>query len=212
MIVVHHLQTSQSERIVWLCEELGIPYELRLYQRDPATQMAPAEYRKLHAMGTAPVITDGHTVLAESGAIMDYIIHKLADGRLAVAPASQNYADYVFWYHFANASLLGNEVIGVVASMLGGDQGNPMIASVRERSDRAFALVENTVANRTFLAGEFTAADIINFFPLSTARAFTSRNLSQFPNLRAYLKRLTDRPAFRRAKEKADPDLPLLID
>ena len=102
MLTVHHLGVSQSERIVWLMEELGVPYELKRYDRDPTTRLAPAEYKALHPMGTAPIITDGDVVLPESGAIIEYVIGKYGEGRLAVKPDAANFADYVFWLHFAN--------------------------------------------------------------------------------------------------------------
>ncbi len=106
MITVHHLGVSQSERIVWLCEELDIDYELKLYPRDPETMMAPESYRKLHPMGIAPIISDDELVLAESGAIIEYIITRYGKGRLAVAPDHKDYADYLFWFHFANGTLI----------------------------------------------------------------------------------------------------------
>jgi glutathione S-transferase len=104
MLTVHHLGKSQSERIVWLCEELGIPYELRRYDRDPVTILAPAEYRALHPIGAAPVITDGDLVLAESAAITEYIIVKHGNGRLALGPSHPGFAAYLYWFHFANGT------------------------------------------------------------------------------------------------------------
>ena len=104
MLTVHHLGVSQSERIVWLCEELGLEYELKLYARDAQTRLAPAEYKALHPIGTAPVITDGDLVLSESGAIMEYIIARYGKGRLALKPSDPGYAQYLYWFHYANAS------------------------------------------------------------------------------------------------------------
>src|SRR5215475_8291580 len=106
MFTIHHLGKSQSERIIWLCEELEIPYKLKRYTRDAVTMLAPADYKALHPMGTAPVITDGDVVLAESGAVMAYIIGKYGQGRLAVGPGEANFADYLFWFHFANGSMM----------------------------------------------------------------------------------------------------------
>ena len=108
MLTVHHLGVSQSDRIVWLCEELGIPYELVRYERDPATKLAPPEYRALHPIGTAPVITDGDLTLGESGAIIEYVIRKYGNGRLALGPESPHFADYLYWFHFANGSMMPN--------------------------------------------------------------------------------------------------------
>ena len=115
MLTVHHLGISQSERIVWLCEELGILYELKRYDRDATTRLAPAEYKALHPMGTAPIVTDGSVVLAESGAIMEYIIGKYGQGRLAVGPDKPNFADYLFWFHFANGSMMPSQMAGLGA-------------------------------------------------------------------------------------------------
>src|SRR6202789_4607210 len=98
MLTVHHLGVSQSERIVWLCEELEIPYELKRYDRDPVTRLAPPEYKALHPLGTAPIITDGDVVLPESGAIIEYIIGKYGKGRLAGAPTPPNFAAALFWF------------------------------------------------------------------------------------------------------------------
>src|SRR4051812_43586247 len=101
MLTVHHLGRSQSERIVWLCEELGLQYELKRYKRDPVTRLAPPEYKALHPIGTAPVITDGELVLAESGAIIEYIIAKYGAGRLARPKGHAEFASYLYWLHFA---------------------------------------------------------------------------------------------------------------
>src|SRR3954454_15593067 len=104
MLIVHHLGKSQSERIVWLCEELAIPYELKRYTRDAVTMLAPADYKALHPIGSAPVITDGGLVLAASGAVVDYIIAKYGQGRLALKPDHPDFADYLYWMHFANGT------------------------------------------------------------------------------------------------------------
>ena len=106
MIVVHHLGISQSDRIVWLCDELDLPYEFKRYDRDPVTRLAPPEYRALTPFGTAPVITDGELVLGESAAIIEYVIDTYGDGRLKRWPGQDGYADYLFWFHFANGSLM----------------------------------------------------------------------------------------------------------
>jgi glutathione S-transferase len=105
MLTVHHLGKSQSERIVWLCKELAIPYELKRYARDPVTMQAPADYKALHAIGAAPVINDGDLVLAESGAVDDYIMAKYRDRRLALNSSHRDFAQYLYWFHFANGTL-----------------------------------------------------------------------------------------------------------
>src|SRR5260221_7509662 len=104
MLTVHHLGRSQSERIVWLCEELGIDYELKRYERDPVTRLAPPEYKALHPIGTAPVISDGNLVLGESGAIIEYILAKHGGGRLARREGHPEFAKYLYWLHYANGS------------------------------------------------------------------------------------------------------------
>jgi glutathione S-transferase len=203
MLTVHHLGVSQSERIVWLCEELGIPYELKLYARDPVTRLAPAEYKALHPIGTAPIITDGDVVLPESGAIMEYIIGKYGNGRLAVGPQAVNFADYLFWFHFANASLLPR-----MSSLMGANPADdsPRARFMRDRADRAWKLVEDRLGASPYFAGdEFTAADIIMFFALTTMRAFVPLDFADKPNILAYMKRIGERPAYRKAMEKGDP-------
>jgi glutathione S-transferase len=205
MLTVHHLGVSQSERIVWLCEELGVPYELKRYDRvPPGRGLGPPEYKALHPLGTAPIITDGDVVLPESGAIMEYIIGKYGAGRLAVAAGASNFADYLFWFHFANASMLPSQM-GAPSE---GEEESPRAQYMRARSERAWRLVEDRLGEVPYFAGdEFTAADIIMVFPLTTMRAFVPRDLSGYPNIRAYLKRIGDRPAYRRAMEKGDPQM-----
>ena len=212
MLTIHHLGISQSERIIWLCEELDTPYDLVLYDRDPVTRLAPAEYRTLSPFETAPVITDGDLMLGESGAIMDYIIGRHGDGRLAATPADRDYADYLFWYHFANGSLMPSEMVRMVVTMLGGAEGDIANALVA-RSERAFGMIENRLGEADYFAGDrFTAADIIMLFPLTTMRAFAPRDLAPYPNIRAYLQRIGARPAYRRAMAKGDPGMtPMLI-
>ena len=208
MLTVHHLGVSQSERIVWACEELGIPYLLQRHERDRITGLAPAAYRALHPMGIAPVITDGDLVLAESGAILQYLIARHGNGRLAVAPDRPNFADYLFWFHFANGTLMPSEMGGVMSAMLGLKEGNPLLAILKDRSERAFALIERRLGDVSYFAGdEFTAADIMMLFPLSTMRTFTRRDLAPFPHIRAYLGRIRARPAYERAMASGDPGL-----
>jgi len=205
MLTVHHLGISQSDRIVWLCEELGLEYHLKHYERDPQTRLAPADYRALTPFGTAPVLTDGELTLSESGAIVEYIAHAYANGRLFVKPGSPGYTDFLFWWHFANGSLMPAAMVDMVAGVLGGGD-NPIIASLRDRLDRAYAMAEAQLARSTWVAGDsFSAADILTVFPFTTMRAFVPRDLEPYPAIRAYLKRVAGRPAFQRAMAKADP-------
>jgi len=205
MLTVHHLGVSQSERIVWLCEELGISYELKVYDRDPVTRLAPPAYKALHPIGTAPIVTDGDLVLPESGAIIEYVIHRYGGGKLAVSPDAPNYADYLFWLHFANATMMTRHMmlLGVAPE----DQ-SPRTLWARDRDQATWDLVEARLGQAPYFAGdEFTAADIIMGFPLTTMRAFASRDLTSLPNIRAYLKRIGERPAYQRAMAKGDPKM-----
>ena len=206
MLVVHHLGISQSDRIVWLCEELGLEYELIRYERDPVTRLAPASYRALHPSGTAPVITDGDLVLAESGAIVEYIARRYGGGRLFVSPDQANFADFLYWFHFANGSMMPAAIIPLVAQMAGG--GGDVATAFSDRLDRNYAMLEERLGAVSWLAGnDFTAADIMIAFPLTTMRLFAPHDLAPYPNIIAYLARLAARPAFQRAMEKADPGL-----
>ena len=210
MLTVHHLGVSQSERIVWLCEELGVPYELKLYARDPVTRLAPPEYKALHPVGTAPIITDGDVVLPESGAIMEYIIGKYGQGRLAVGPEAPNFADYLFWFHFANASMLPRQsgLMGARASADPNAEESPRARFMRDRAEKAWGLVEQRLGATPWFAGpDFTAADIIMVFTLTTMRAFVPVALENRPNIRAYLQRVAERPAYQCAMAKGDPDM-----
>jgi len=212
MLTVHHLGISQSERIVWLCEELELPYRLMRYERDPVTRLAPPEYKALHPFGTAPVITDGDFVLAESGAIIEYLLAKHGGGRLVVPPDRPEFADYLFWLHFANASMLPSMMVDIILQMTGASNQDTL-RILRARSDRGFDLVNKTLASRSYFTGRsLTAADIIMLFPLTTMRHFVPRDLSPYPNIRSYLQRIGARPAYQRAMKKAEPTLTPLLD
>jgi glutathione S-transferase len=212
VLTVHHLGRSQSERIVWLCEELGVPYELKRYERDPATILAPPEYKALHPMGTAPVITDGDTVLAESGAVAEYIIAKHGAGRLALAPDHRDFAEYLYWFHFANGTLQAVMGRNMVLRRLDLAADNPVLVSASGRLDRALAVVEARLGEAPYLAGgEFTAADIMTVFSLTTMRSFMPVDLAPYPAILAYLQRIGARDAYRRAMRKGDPDMAPLL-
>jgi len=213
MLTVHHLGKSQSERIVWLCEELGIPYELKKYDRDPVTMLSPPALRALHPIGSAPVITDGDLVLAESGAIMDYIIARHGGGRLALAPGHPDYARYLYWLHFANGTLQPSMGRNMYIRRLNPPADNPVAAAAKERLERALGMLEARLGETTYLAGtEFTAADIMMVFTLTTMRYFMPVDFAPYPNIRAYLARIAARPAYRRAMEKGDPGMKLLLE
>src|SRR3569832_732406 len=203
MLTVHHLGKSQSERIVWLCEELGIPYELKRYTRDPVTMLAPPDYKALHPIGAAPVITDGDLVLAESGAIVDYIMAKYGNGRLVLRPDDPDFARFRYWFHFANGTLQAGMGRLMILTRLKLAEDNPMLVATRARLDRAFDLVDARVRDAEYLAGgTFTTADIMIGFSLTTMRYFQPYDLSRCPHVVKYLGRIGGRPAYRRAMEK----------
>ncbi len=206
MLTIHHLGISQSDRVVWLCEELEIPYGFVRYERT-AVNLTPPAYRALHPSGTAPVITDGDVTLAESGAITEYIIAKYGKGRLAVGPDSPDFADYLYWMHYANGSFMAGGILKFCLGVLEVDPVNETVRDINTRYARGFDMVERHLAAKPYLAGkEFTAADIIMLFPLTTMRLFTPLDLASFPNIRAYLQRIGARPALQRMIAKIAPD------
>lgn len=208
MLTIHHLGTSQSERILWLCEELGVPYEMKRHERDAVTRLSPPDLLALHPMGTAPVITDGDLMLGESGAIMEYIIAKHGGGRLALPPNHPDYAQYLYWFHFANASFQPVMGRNMTLSRLKLPADNAIVTSIRGRLERALGTVEARLGDAPFLAGqEFTAADIMIVFSLTTMRIFYPLELAPYPNVLAYLKRIGERPAYQRALHKEDPGM-----
>lgn len=200
-LTVHHLGGSQSERIVWLCEELALPYELVRYER--VAMAAPPEYKALHPAGTAPVITDGGLALAESGAIVEYLCRKHADGRLLFGPDDPAFAEFLFWFHYGNGTMLPAFLVDHVAREHGATEPNA-------RLNRSFALVEDHLARTRWFAGEtFTAADIMMGFPLTVSNALTGRDEAATPNIAAYLARVRARPAYRAAMARAEPGRPI---
>ncbi|AJA09528.1 glutathione S-transferase-like protein [Sphingopyxis fribergensis] len=212
MLTVHHLGKSQSERIVWLCEELGIDYRLERYERDPVTMLAPLEYKALHPLGAAPVITDGDLVLAESGAIIDYILARYGDAKLVPSVSDTQFPDYLYWYHFSNATLqaLLGRVMMMNRARVAPD--NPTLRAISERTAIAMRQTDERVAAVPYLAGEmFTAADVMIGFTLSTMRYFLPMDLAPYPGILAYLGRISSRPAYIAAMQKADPEMKLLL-
>ena len=208
MLTLHHLGLSQSERIVWLCEELGLDYALKRYPRRADNRMAPPEYQALHPMGTAPILTDGDLVLGESGAICDYLIQTHGEGRLAVKPGEPGFTDYLYWFHFANGTLQPLVLRMMSLERVDPSDGNAPLRTARERFTRALSTVETRLGEAPYLAGEaLTAADIMTVFSFTTMRLFKPYDLSSWPNILAYLQRIGARPAYRRAMQKADPDL-----
>jgi len=212
MLTIHHLGKSQSERIIWLCEELEIPYELKRYTRDAVTMLAPADYKALHPMGTAPAITDGDVVLAESGAVVEYITAKYGRGRLKLSAEHPDFAQFLYWFHFANGTLQANMGRLMILNRLKLADDNQILLSTIARVDRAFDLLDARTGEAEYLAGnQFTSADIMIGFSLTTMRYFQPYDLARRANIVRYLRRISARPAYRRAMEKGDPGMSLLL-
>jgi len=192
MLTIHHLRQSVSDRVIWLCEELGVPYELKSYDREPS-MAAPPEYKALTAFGTAPVIQDGALTLGESGAIVEYICRKHRGGRLILGSDHADFADYLFWFHFANGSMVPAFMIEHITNA-----ANVPAGPSPTRSERVIAMVEARLGEAPYFAGdEFTAADVMNLLPRFAERL----DLSDLPNIRGYLERVTARSAWKRTAE-----------
>lgn len=215
MLTVHHLGKSQSERIVWLCEELGIPYELKIYARAPV--MAPDDYRALHPVGSAPVITDrtedGRAItLAESAAVVDYIIAKHGEGRLWVSVQDPAFADYLYWFHFSNGTLQPAFMRLMVSSRFDPPADHPALLLGQGRMQRILSHMDARLAQVPYLAGDqLTAADIMTVFSLTTMRYFMPYDLTPYPCILQYLVRIGARPAYQRAMLKGDPGMKPLL-
>jgi glutathione S-transferase len=206
MLTVHHLGISQSERIVWLCEELDLDYALKRYDRRPDNRLAPDEYKALHPMGIAPVITDGDLVLGESGAICEYICVRHGQGRLIPGADDADFADHLFWFNWSNATFMTTLMMQLV--LAGGGEGNPAAPFVEDRGRRGWAMVEARLGQAPYFGGRnLTTADIMMVYCLTTSRAFRGTPIDAYPNLRAYLARIGERPAYRRAMAKAEPGM-----
>ncbi|KAM0549539.1 hypothetical protein ACHAPJ_009355 [Fusarium lateritium] len=209
-ITIHHLQVSQSERIPWLCEELGIEYELKLYQRSPL--LAPPEYKALHEMGAAPVIQDGDLTLAESGACIEYISHKYANGKLFLRPDDPAYADFLYWWHWATGTFgpAMSRMMLIHSAGLGDD--NQIVKYMKVKANGALKFMDERLQNNEWLAGsEFTVADIMVIFSLTTSRYFSPYSLGDYPNILSYLKRIGNREAYKKAMKKSDPQMELAL-
>ena len=205
MITICHLSTSRSERIVWLMEELGLDYDLEPFQREQ-NGAAPDALREIHPLGKAPVIRDGDTVLAESGAIVDYIVHRYGADQLAVPPTAPAYARYLYWFHFAEGSLMSLLVMALVLTRVPDGTASPAGIRVQARMKQMLSFVDSELGDGPYFVGEtFTAADIMMTFPFTTTRLFLDYDLAPYPNIVAYLKRIESRPAYRKAMALAGP-------
>jgi len=206
MITIHHLSTSRSERIVWLAEELGLEYRIEWHQREP-TGAAPAAMREVHPIGKAPIIRDGDMVLAESGAIVEYLVRRYGKGRLAPGPQAPEYPQYLYWLHFAEGSFMTLMLIALVLSRVPEAKGSPVQERIGKRVQQMLGFVDSALGEREFFAGsEFTAADVMMVFPFTTMRRFLDYDRTPYTNVAAYMQRIEARPAYRRAMERAGAD------
>lgn len=203
MIVVHHLENSRSQRVLWLLEELGLPYEIRRYERDKKTMLAPPELKRVHPLGKSPVIEDDGLVVAETGAIVEYLVDK-ADGRLG-APAKRDEAlQYRFWLHYAEGSLMPPLLLKLVLGRIP-LLGKRAIKRVQPMIDVHLDFVETQLASRPWFAGqEMTAADVMMSFPLEAARSRGGLDGS-CPHTIAWLEKVHARPAYQTALKKGGP-------
>jgi glutathione S-transferase len=196
MIVVHHLQNSRSQRILWLLEELGLPYEVRRYERNPKTMLAPPELARVHPLGKAPVIEDEGKVIAETGAIVDYLVEKT--GRLGAPPDPDDRLRYRFFIHYAEGSMMPPLLAMLVVRRLG-LLGRPARKPLQKMFDRHLGWLESELAGRPWFAGgAFTAADVMMSFPLEAARHRAGLD-ERYPHLNEWLERIHARPAYREA-------------
>ncbi|HEY6882335.1 MAG TPA: glutathione S-transferase [Polyangiales bacterium] len=214
MLTVHHLNNSRSQRVLWLLEELALPYEIARYQRHPRTMLAPPELRAIHPLGKSPVITDDNHVIAESGAILEYLLDKVPNTPLRPAPGSEDFLRYRYFLHYAEGSLMPLMVMALVMSAVSRRKMpffvKPIANTIVEGINRAFLkpqikthleFVDNELSVRPWFAGDdFSAADIQMSFALEGAAARMS--VSGYPHISAFLARATARPAYRRALEK----------
>jgi len=216
MLTVHHLNNSRSQRVLWLLEELEIPYEIKYYQRNAKTQLAPPELRAVHPLGKSPVVTDDGAVVAETGAIIEYIVDK-AGGRLRPPAGTPERLRWTYWLHYAEGSLMPPLLMRLIFSLLPSRSPvlmRPIVNAIAERTKQGyiepelkthFDFIEAELGSSTWFAGEeFSAADVMMSFPLESAgiraNAFAGR-----PRIKAFVERIHARPAYRKALEKGGP-------
>lgn len=219
MIRVHHLNNSRSQRILWLLEELGLPYEVVRYQRDAKTMLAPPELRAVHPLGKSPVITDDNITVAESGAIIEYLVERYGEGRLQPALGTPERLRYTYWLHFAEGSAMPPLLLKLVFSFLPKSPAlpallRPLVRKVSEGAQKSFIdpqilqqlnYFEAELGRHEWFAGDsFSAADIQMSFPLEAAAARGGLD-KKWPKVSAFLQKIHDRPAYQRALEQGGP-------
>jgi glutathione S-transferase len=202
MIIVHHLENSRSHRVLWLLEELGMEYEIRRYERDPKTMLAPPELRRVHPLGKAPLLQDEGRTLAETGAIVEYLVER--GGALGPPGNREAVLRYRHFLHYAEGSMMP-PLFGLLVVTRLGILGKPARGPIQKMLDVHFDWLESELEERDWFAGdEFTAADIMMSFPLEASRARGGLNESR-SNLMDWLERIHARPAYAEALRKGGP-------
>jgi glutathione S-transferase len=200
MLTLHHLNDSRSQRILWLLEELGTPYEMKFYQRDAKTRLSPPELSGIHPLGKSPVISDGDLKIAESGAIVDYLIRKYGQGRMMPKTGTIDYETYNEWLHYAEGSAMLPLMLNLYVSRLK-EAGQPLHPRIDSEIANHLGYVDRVLQGKEFFVGDaLTGADIQMSFVGEMADVFD--RLAPFSNLRAWLSRMHARPAFQRSVEK----------
>jgi glutathione S-transferase len=200
MLTLHHLNDSRSQRILWLLEELGLPFEMKRYQRDAKTRLAPPELTAVHPLGKSPVITDGDVTIAESGAIVDYIIRTYGKGTMMPAVGSADYEAYNEWLHYSEGSAMLPLMLNLYVSRLK-EAGAPLHPRIDSEMKNHLGYVDGALKGREFFVGKsLTGADIQMSFVGEMAKVFDK--IGPYPNLAGWLSRMHARPAFRRSIEK----------
>jgi glutathione S-transferase len=202
-IKVHHLNESRSQRILWMLEELALNYDIIAYQRDAVTRLAPPELKKIHPLGKSPVIEDNGRVVAESGAILDYLARWHGGGTFCFAPDDPHWPDYLHWMHYAEGSAMLPLMLNLYTMRLG-EAGAPLQPRIQGEIDNHLGYVNDAMTGKDFIVGDkFTAADVQMSFVGEVARAFGK--LGAFPAVDAYITRMHARPAYKRAIERGGP-------
>lgn len=213
MIIVHHLNNSRSQRVLWLLEEMGVEYEVKRYERDAQTQLAPPELRAIHPLGKSPVIQDGDILIAETGAIVEYLLDTHGYGRLRPAQGTEARRRFTYWLHYAEGSAMTPLLLALVFNMLPTRAPGLLRPLVRQISAKAMAGFitpqlklhsgywnDELAASDWFAGDQFTAADIMMSFPLEAA-ATRTLDVNALPHVKAFLARIHARPAYQRALE-----------
>lgn len=217
MLTVHHLNNSRSQRVLWLLEELGVPYEIMPYQRDAKTMLAPPELRAIHPLGKSPVVTEGGLTLAETGAIVEWIVDRHGQGRLAPPPGSAERVRWSYWLHYAEGSAMPPLLLKLVFARLPAGAPallRPVVNMIAARAQASFIdpnlkahfdYWEAELGKSEWFAGpEFSAADVMMSFPVEAA-ADRGGALAGRPRLAAFLEKIHARPAYQRALERGGP-------